>query len=104
MHLYGYIHINYVGSVQYEFLKLAARHSGHHHVIPFGSHKYHVVLNNLNLPTLSNRRKFLDILFVSKVAKGLISCSAIIRLFSLYVPPRSLKNYSLVHTEYLWLF
>ena len=104
MYLYGYIHINYVESVQYEFLKLAVRHSGHHHLVPFGCQKYHIVLNNFNLPALSNRRKFLDIVFVSNVAKGPISCSAIIRLLSLYILPRSLRNYSLVHTEHLWLF
>lgn len=56
------------------------------------SRKLDKILNNWSVQGLGKRRATFDTLFVIKIAKDIMSCSRMIRRFSLNVSSRRLRN------------
>lgn len=63
-------------------------------------HSYDVMLNNLRLITLANRRTFLDLLFLFKLNNGRIICSELLECVGLRAPARPLRNGVIFNVEF----
>ena len=81
-------HVARVDRVQHKFLTwlLSRTSSGH-----ADSLSYSGLLSHFKIPSLAARRVQHDLLFLRNVVRGKVDCMALLRAFSLHVPPRSTR-------------
>ena len=88
------IHVNRMESVQ---KKLFSYLFSYYNVIKFAPYLFQCSV--LNIEQLSDRIKNAKLLFVFEVLSGQIDSPKLLSLFNVNVPPRSLRNYSLLRTR-----
>lgn len=93
---YYQAYIDIIERVQNKFLRAAAFKMGIH----FQNYHKADTLQRINLITLEQRRKFLDVCFMFKVLGNLFDCSGLLSRIGLNVPNRQLRNYNLFHLNF----
>lgn len=95
--------IDSIERVQNRFFRFMAKQNN----VPFNyyNHDYTTLKAMFNVPLLSQRFLYADLLFMFKVINGVISCSNLLSLFGFYVPPRPSRHSQLfqipiIRTDY----
>lgn len=92
------IHQTLIERVQNRFLRFCAYKLNYN--VTELNHEYSGILNDLQMPTLKNRRTYLELCFIYKLLNNLIICPSLIELIKFHVPNRSLRNNYLFHIDH----
>jgi hypothetical protein len=84
---------NSLEKVQRKFLRFINYKKG----IPIEDINYSSLMNELKLPSLSNRRKLFDTIFLYKIIRGHVDCMDLVELIKYHVPTRNTRQLMLFH-------
>lgn len=89
-------YVDIIERVQNRFLRAASFKMG------INSREYHrgYILQRLNLPTLEERRRLLDVCFVYKMLMGMYDCGGLLARVGFNVPSRSLRNGNMFYINF----
>ena len=83
-------HIDFLESVQKQFLLFCLRHLGWDPNIPLPAYRSRLRL--IRLPTLESRRKMLNVFFIFNFINGKVSCECLLQRINFGVPARPTRN------------
>lgn len=87
-----------IESVQKQFLLFALKNLNWSDRVHLPPYRHRLLLINLN--TLEDRRRMLNVIFLSKLLNGKIDCSELLSFLNLYCPLRVTRNYNFLHIKF----
>lgn len=93
---YYKIYVEQIERIQRKFLRFVGFKMG----IPVEDIAIEEIMYSLNLPSLGDRRKFIDICTLFKILNSQIDCPSLLSELSLHVPRRILRGFGLFHIPF----
>lgn len=91
-----YVHIDRLERIQRKFVKMLCFKFN----IYYDRDNYDLLVKYFSLQPLAERRVFSDLMFAFKVLNGVVRCSDISDMFSVYIPSRPLRRLPILTVDY----